>query len=263
MYLLHALSKDKVKLIKEWGIIDIVNGWKKAGKIRNVGFSFHDDYDTFKEILAMNKWDFCQIQLNYMDTNIQQGIKGYHDLVERNIPVVVMEPVKGGKLATFSNEIAEPFRKLSESTNASWALRWVGSLPGVLVILSGMNEMEQMEDNIATFTHFKPLNDQEQQAVLQVKERLEKSIKVDCTNCRYCMPCTVGIDIPGNFKIFNSFGMYNNEGDSKWQFSNLIKNSTILTECIECGKCVLECPQHIEIPDELKRMAKEMPFLKQ
>ncbi|HPN60642.1 MAG TPA: 4Fe-4S dicluster domain-containing protein, partial [Bacilli bacterium] len=95
----------------------------------------------------------------------------------------------------------------------------------------------------------------------EVKARLEKAIKVDCTNCRYCMPCTVGIDIPGNFRIFNSFGMYNNESDAHWQFNNLIRHSTSLTSCIECGKCVEECPQHIQIPDELKRMKREMTFL--
>lgn len=261
MYLLHALSKDKIKLIKEWNVIDIVKKWKQEGKIRNIGFSFHDDYATFQEILGMYDWDFCQIQLNYMDTNIQQGIKGYYDLAERKIPVVVMEPIKGGKLATFSSEIGKPLRELNADSNAAWALRWVGSLPGVKVILSGMNEMTQMVENVDTFSHFKPLNEQEQKAIDEVKIKLEQAIKVDCTNCRYCMPCTVGIDIPGNFKVFNSYGMYNNEADSSWQFNTFLKNSTLLTECIECGKCVLECPQHIQIPDELKRMVVEMPFL--
>ncbi|MDD4663210.1 MAG: aldo/keto reductase [Caldisericia bacterium] len=262
MYLLHALSKDKVKLIKEWGVIEIVNEWKTQGKIRNIGFSFHDDYDTFKEILAMNDWDFVQIQLNYMDTDIQQGIQGYRDLEQRKIPVVVMEPVKGGKLSTFSEEIAKPFTDYSSASKASWALRWVGSLPGVKVILSGMNEMEQMVDNITTFRDFRPLSVEEYQKIYQVKSALQKAIAVDCTNCRYCLPCTVGIDIPGNFKVFNSFAMYANEGDAKWQFGNLIKNSTLLSECIECGKCALECPQHIRIPEELKRMLEKMPFLK-
>ncbi|HNZ50069.1 MAG TPA: aldo/keto reductase [Bacilli bacterium] len=261
MYLLHALNKERVKLIKEWDILTIVKRWQQEGKIRNIGFSFHDDYETFTEILAMNDWDFCQIQLNYMDTDIQQGIKGYEDLVERKIPVVIMEPIKGGKLATFSSSIAEPFRRLSSASNASWALRWVGSLPGVKVMLSGMNEMEQLVDNLATCSSFQALTSLEYQAVKEVKARLEKAIKVDCTNCRYCMPCTVGIDIPGNFRIFNSFGMYNNESDAHWQFNNLIRHSTSLTSCIECGKCVEECPQHIQIPDELKRMKREMTFL--
>lgn len=199
MYLLHALNKERVKLIKEWDILTIVKRWQQEGKIRNIGFSFHDDYETFTEILAMNDWDFCQIQLNYMDTDIQQGIKGYEDLVERKIPVVIMEPIKGGKLATFSSSIAEPFRRLSSASNASWALRWVGSLPGVKVMLSGMNEMEQLVDNLATCSSFQALTSLEYQAVKEVKARLEKAIKVDCTNCRYCMPCTVGIDIHREF----------------------------------------------------------------
>lgn len=262
MYLLHALSKERLKTIKEWGIIDIVKRWKAEGKIRNIGFSFHDDYDTFKEILWMYDWDFCQIQLNYMDTEIQQGIQGYYDLEEKKIPVIVMEPVKGGKLASFNKQISGIFTEYNNNSPASWALRWVGSLPGVRVILSGMNEMEQIEDNIRTFDDFQPLNHEEYQRIEEVKTALKKAVAVGCTNCRYCMPCTVGIDIPGNFRVFNTYAMYENKDDANWQFGNLKKNSTLLTDCIECNQCVSRCPQHIIIPEELKRMMKTMSFLK-
>jgi len=262
MYLLHALNKDKVKRIKEFGVLEIVQKWKEEGKIRNIGFSFHDDYETFKEILDLYDWDFCQIQLNYMDTEIQQGIQGYHDLTERKIPVVIMEPIKGGKLASFNKDIEKSFKNHSDKSVASWALRWVGTLPGVKVILSGMNEMNQVKDNLDTFNDFRPLNQEEMNKVEEVKIALQSVIAVDCTNCRYCMPCTVEIDIPGNFKIFNSYAMYESEGDTKWQFNNLIKNSTHLADCIECGNCVIECPQHIDIPKELKRMSEQLSFLK-
>lgn len=261
MYLLHAMNKERIKTVEEWGILEIVEGWKKAGKIKNIGFSFHDDYETFKKILNMYNWDFCQIQLNYMDTDIQQGIQGYYDLEKKKIPVVIMEPIKGGKLASFKKDIEKKFTDYSNDSVASWALRWVGSLPGVKVILSGMNEMVQLEDNLRTFNNFTSLSTEELELVEEVKSTLKSVIAVDCTNCRYCMPCTVGIDIPGNFRIYNNYVMYENVADAKWNYNNLQKHSVSLTECIECNKCVEECPQNIEIPIELKKMIKDLNFL--
>lgn len=261
-YLLHALNKDKLDTIKEWGIIDLLEKWKKEGKIRNIGFSFHDDYKTFKKILNMYPWDFCQIQLNYMDTEFQQGIKGYFDCEEKKIPVIIMEPVKGGKLANFNNEVSKVFTDYnSEVSLSSWALRYVGSLPGVKTILSGMNEMYQVEDNLKTFSNFIPLSPKEHSLVMSVKKKLKEVIEVDCTKCRYCLPCPYGVDIPGNFSIFNDFAMYKNENSVKWPFSNLLRNKADYSSCVECGECLPKCPQNINIPEELKRMQKEMKFL--
>lgn len=261
-YLMHALNKNTFQTIKDWDIMKIVEGWKKEGKIRNIGFSFHDDYETFKEIVDYYPWDFCQIQLNYMDDEIQQGIKGYHDLVERQIPVVIMEPIKGGKLASFNEEVASKLKKHNpEASLSSWAMRWVASLDGVKVILSGMNEMDQVEDNLKTFSNFKKLNKEERKLIEEVKVSLKKITEVGCTNCQYCMPCTVGVNIPGNFKIFNDYAMYKAEGDSKWRYNDLISKKANASLCIECGKCVPQCPQGIDIPNELKRMLKVLPFL--
>lgn len=261
-YLMHALNKNTFQTIKEWKIMEIVEGWKKAGKIRHIGFSFHDDYETFKQIVDYYPWDFCQIQLNYMDDEIQQGIKGYHDLVQRQIPVIIMEPVKGGKLSSFNEEVASKLKKYNpEASLSSWAMRWVASLDGVKVVLSGMNEMEQVEDNLKTFNNFKKLNNEEQTLIEEVKENLKKITEVGCTNCQYCMPCTVGVNIPGNFRIFNDYAMYKAEGDSKWRYSDLINKKANASLCIECGKCVPQCPQGIDIPNELKRMLKVLPFL--
>lgn len=261
-YLMHALNKHTFQTIKEWKIMEIVEEWKKAGKIRHIGFSFHDDYETFKEIVDYYDWDFCQIQLNYMDDEIQQGIKGYHDLVKRQIPVIIMEPVKGGKLSSFNEEVASKLKKYNpEASLSSWAMRWVASLDGVKVVLSGMNEMEQVEDNLKTFNNFKKLNNEEQTLIEEVKENLKKITEVGCTNCQYCMPCTVGVNIPGNFRIFNDYAMYKAEGDSKWRYSDLINKKANASLCIECGKCVPQCPQGIDIPNELKRMLKVLPFL--
>ena len=261
-YLMHALNKNTFRTIKEWNIMEIVEGWKKEGKIRNIGFSFHDDYETFKEIVDYYPWDFCQIQLNYMDDEIQQGIQGYHDLVKKEIPVVIMEPVKGGKLASFNEKVASKLKKYNpEASLSSWAMRWVASLDGVKVILSGMNEMDQLEDNLNTFNNFKKLNEEEQKLIKEVKEDLKKITEVGCTNCEYCMPCTVGVNIPGNFRIFNDYAMYKAEGDSKWRYNDLIGKKANASLCIECGKCVPQCPQGIDIPNELKRMLKVLPFL--
>ncbi|MFA7009642.1 MAG: aldo/keto reductase [Bacilli bacterium] len=261
-YLMHALNKNTFQTIKEWKIMEIVEEWKKAGKIRHIGFSFHDDYETFKEIVDYYDWDFCQIQLNYMDDEIQQGIKGYHDLVKRQIPVVIMEPVKGGKLASFNEDVAQKFKEYApQASLSSWAMRWVASLDGVKVILSGMNEMEQLEDNLKTFSDFKKLNVTEQKLIEQVKESLKKITEVGCTNCQYCMPCTVGVNIPGNFRIFNDYAMYRSEGDAKWHYHDFINKKANASLCIECGKCVPQCPQGIDIPNELKRMLTILPFL--
>jgi predicted aldo/keto reductase-like oxidoreductase len=262
MYLLHALNKDRIPQIKEWGVLDIVEGWKKEGKIKNIGFSFHDDYDTFVEILNMYDWDFCQIQINYMDINFQQGLKGYYDLEKRNIPVVVMEPIKGGKLASFNKDIEKIFTDYSDASVASWALRWVGSLNGVKVILSGMNEMDQLVDNLDTFDNFKKLSTEELDKIEEVRAALNNVFAVPCTDCKYCLPCTVNINIPGFFKIFNDFVMYENEGSAKWQYKLLMNNSNNFIECIECGICMEKCPQKIEIPKELQRMQNELSFLK-
>lgn len=261
MYLLHAMNKDRIKTAKEWKIFELLEKWKEEGKIRNIGFSFHDDYDTFKELLDLYDWDFVQIQLNYLDTDFQQGLKGYYDSEKQKIPVVIMEPIKGGKLAGFNKDIENIFKDYSSSSIASWALRWVGSLPGVKVILSGMNEMEQMIDNLETFNDFKPLEKEEQAIVSKAKAALQDVKAVGCTNCKYCLPCTVNINIPSYFSIYNNYRMYDNKEDAKQSFNRIKQRFAQPYECIECGKCVEDCPQKIEIPEELKRMMEELKFL--
>jgi len=175
--------------------------------------------------------------------------------------VVIMEPLKGGKLARFRSDIERVFKECGDESVASWAFRWVGSLPGVKVILSGMNEMNQVIDNVNTFSDFKPISLIEAQKIDSVKKALLSIKAVDCTACRYCMPCTVGIDIPSYFKIYNTYKMYLDKGDANWQFQQLKKNSALIDACIKCGKCVNQCPQDINIPFQLEKMAKEMDFI--
>ena len=254
-YLLHALNKNIVKKIKEWDVINEVVKWKEEGKLRYLGFSFHDDYETFKEILDMYDWDFCQIQLNYMDQNIQQGIQGYYDLKERNIPVIIMEPLKGGKLSSFNKDVEKIFKENDpEASISSWAMRWLGSLDGIKVILSGMNEMDQLEDNLKTFENFKPMTEEENKLVDDVVEALKSKIKVGCTRCNYCMPCPAGVNIPGCFSTYNNHAMYQNDGEFKWNYDELVKNGKDASVCVECGACVSKCPQGIDIPNVLKEV---------
>ena len=261
-YLIHALNKNSFQRFKEWGLLETVLEWKKQGKIKHLGFSFHDDLNTFKEILNYyDGWEFVQIQLNYMDVDIQQGIEGYKILEEKKIPVVIMEPVKGGKLAAFNEEAAKPFKEYSDASLASWALRWVGTLPGVKVILSGMNDEQQVIDNLNTFNNFKPLNDDEQKRVAVVREMIKKATKVGCTACEYCMPCPAGVMIPRNFSIYNDYAMYKNIDYTSWRYEDIKNNNGGPDVCVECRMCVDKCPQHIDVPEKLKDMIKDLDFL--
>ena len=262
-YLMHALSRERLKQIKEWNMMETVKRWKEEGKIKHIGFSFHDDYDAFVEILNYFDWEFCQIQLNYIDQNIQQGIKGYYDLEKRGIPVVIMEPVKGGKLTKFNPAVEKIFKDYnSEASIASWAFRWLGSLPGVKVILSGMNEMDQLDDNLKTFDKFEFLNIEEYEKIDEACRMIKTLEKVGCTRCEYCMPCPAGVNIPGCFRIYNQYGMYNDENDFIWQVDNYEKNKKGPSSCVECGRCVDRCPQGINVPLELKKMKDEAMKLK-
>jgi len=251
-YLIHAVNKDRYKQVINLGVISKLEEFKRQGKLRNIGFSFHDDLESFKKWADLYDWDFCQIQLNYMDIEHQQGIEGYNILTEKGIPVIIMEPVKGGGLAKF-NPIIEAQLKDERPNDsiASWAFRWVGSLPNVKVILSGMSTFEQVEDNIKTFSDFEPLSEKEQKLITKVRNDILELSKVECTSCNYCMPCPHGVDIPGNFRMYNGHSMYSNDGYVKWSYGNMIKANKAARNCIDCGECLPKCPQFIEIPTRL------------
>ena len=257
-YLLHALNKDHFETIKRLGIVDILEQARKDGKIRYLGFSFHDNYEVFEEIINYHNWDFCQIQYNYMDTKVQAGDKGYDLTVEKEIPLIIMEPIRGGSLTTFAEDIVEMFQEVKpESTLASWALRWVGTHSNVKVVLSGMSTEEQVRENLATFTPFEPLSEKEQATVKNVVEEIHHRVKNGCTGCCYCMPCPFGVDIPRNFSIWNEYGMYNNLNRAKWSYNNMEEGKRA-SQCQECGACEAVCPQKLSIRDDLKRLSKEL-----
>lgn len=172
--------------------------------IKHLGFSFHDTYPVFTQILNDYDWDFVQIQLNYLDWQNQGAEQLYRELEKRNLPCMVMEPVRGGYLATLDEQRAKPFLEMEPNRSiASWAIRWVESLPQVTVVLSGMSDMAQLEDNVAMMTNFEPMNEKELEAVAKVVEEIRKVNDIPCTGCRYCMDCPMGVDIPEIFAIYS------------------------------------------------------------
>ncbi len=262
-YLLHALKRDRWELAHKLDLLSWCEEMRSQGKMRYIGFSFHDEYDVFEEIAVSRKWDFCQIQYNYMDTKEQAGKKGY-DLAERQgIPLVLMEPVKGGMLAVLSEDVAAPLKEaLPASSMASWALRWAGSQSNVKVVLSGMSSMEQLKDNLKTFQQFKELSKDEFALIEKVAESLVNRVKNSCTTCRYCMPCPFGIDIPRNFKVWNTYGMYGSQEEVDRVYFNEMPDKSRASQCQKCGKCETACPQGVLIREDLERMAGEFAGLK-
>lgn len=261
-YLLHALNKDSWKSMVELGIVTFCEDLQRQGKIRQFGFSFHDDYACFEEIITYRKWDFCQIQYNYMDIDEQAGDKGYNLAAQLDVPLVIMEPIKGGSLASLPEKITKIFDDVTPGKSpASWALRWVGSHRNVKVILSGMSTEEQIADNLTTFNNFESLSQQENEAVCKVREAIKAGVRNGCTGCRYCMPCPKGVDIPRIFSIWNYFGKYENKGNALWGWNDLdAKNKPEL--CVECGLCEKQCPQKIAIREDLKKANAELSALK-
>ena len=240
-YLLHSLDKESWKKFVDTGILDYLIEKKEEGKIKYLGFSFHDTYDVFESIATYRAWDFCQIQYNYVDRDIQAGDKGYALCEKLGIPMVIME------------HVTSPFAKIDPSRSiASWALRWVASHPNVKVILSGMSTMEQVKDNIETFSSLTSLGEEEHKAIDEVAQSIKSKIKVGCTNCQYCMPCPLGVKIPQHFRLWNDLSMYNNRAKIKTYYASMIKEEGSATHCVECGKCESLCPQSIKIRDMLK-----------
>ncbi|HHT17325.1 MAG TPA: aldo/keto reductase [Papillibacter sp.] len=261
-YLLHGLNKHTFDITKNLGVIDFCEKLRKEGRIRYLGFSFHDSYDVFEEILRHYNWDFCQIQLNYMDIDEQAGMKGYELTKSLDIPLVIMEPAKGGSLSVLPEEVSAPLTKLDPAgSDTSWAMRWIGSLDNVKVVLSGMTEMAHLDDNLKTFTDFRPLSAEEQSAIEEVRAAFSRRVKNGCTACRYCMPCPAGVDIPGNFMIWNKYGMYGNKRDAAFGWTGgpfAVKDEAKAKNCIECGVCEDKCPQNLPIREDLKKVQKEL-----
>ncbi|MBU3153374.1 aldo/keto reductase [Clostridium estertheticum] len=253
-YLVHGLNVKTWSVLKGLGISEFLDAAIKDGRIKYAGFSFHDKLPIFKEIVDYYDWSFCQIQYNYLDENFQAGTEGLEYASQRGLGITIMEPLRGGKLAAnLPKEAINVFDKADvKRTPVDWALSWVWNHPEVSVILSGMNEMNQITENIKTASEVKvnSLTDEELKIVSKVKTVIEEKVKVSCTACEYCMPCPAGVNIPKNFTFYNNHFMFDKEED----YSLAVPNKEKASNCVECGKCETHCPQGISIRTELKNV---------
>jgi len=248
-YLLHALNKETIETVRKFGAVEFVKRKQAEGKVGKIGFSYHDDLDTLKDFIGDCDWDFIQLQLNYYD--MEKGdYKAEFELVrEKGIPVVVMEPVRGGFLArTVPNAQKIIEENYGENKSAALALSYVNSLEGVFMVLSGMSNMEQVKDNINTFKAPIPMDEKAEKVLADVMREINAFKVVDCTKCEYCMPCPMGINIPEVFAIYNYYEMFKSANGAK---DKLKKLEVQPTECIGCKQCETACPQSIKIADNI------------
>ncbi|MBE6941629.1 MAG: aldo/keto reductase [Ruminococcaceae bacterium] len=264
-YLMHMLTDVPTwESLKKLGILEFLEEKKRSGAIRQVGFSYHGNTEKFIQLVDAYDWDFCQIQYNYMDEHTQAGRRGLHYAHEKGLPVVIMEPLRGGKLVTrLPREAMEEFEKYPiRRSPAQWAFRWLWDQPEVTCVLSGMNSMEMLMDNVqtASTTEVGELGEGEQAMLARVLDAIYSKMKVGCTGCGYCMPCPKGVDIPGMFAAYNRRYAEGKFSGLKEHFmcSAARRDSTAAYNCIGCGKCESHCPQHISIREELKKASKEL-----
>lgn len=251
-YLLHAVNANKLEKIKELKIIDILKKLKEEGRIKFLGFSIHARKEVLIDTLDLYNFDFAQIQLNYYDMIHEPGFEGYEILTKKNIPVVVMEPVKGGLLANIPYPLSKPFIEYNkEYSCASYCFYFLMQFPNIKIILSGMSDLAQVEDNLKTFETETIYTKEMNEAIMKVKDSLMKINKVGCTGCRYCMPCPFGVDIPTNFKVYNMKALGEALNNNYWKNLNYPES---LSLCKKCGSCVRKCPQGINIPLELEKI---------
>jgi predicted aldo/keto reductase-like oxidoreductase len=234
-------------------VFDFIHEAKSSGKVKKIGFSFHDELPVFKEILDSFTWDFCQIQLNFMDTGYQAGLEGLRYAKSKGIDVVVMEPLKGGKLAIIPQSSKEYIERIAPGrTAAELALKWLQQQEGVKVVLSGMSSMDQVSENIKIYSDNTPLTESELEAVDYLKSFFESRIAVGCTGCEYCQPCKAGVRIPGIFELYNNLTVYETVDQSKASYKDYVDKGTSSLSCVECGECEAICPQQLPIIRQLK-----------
>ncbi|MFC1986712.1 aldo/keto reductase [Chloroflexota bacterium] len=259
-YLLHGLNGNSWRKVRDLGILRWAEDKMARGSFSHFGFSFHDEYEVFKEIVdAYDNWTLCQIQYNYMDVDYQAGRRGVEYAAGKDLAVVVMEPLRGGKLSQKPPEqVAKVWETALEKRNpVEWALLWVWNQPEISVALSGMSTMEQVVENIAIADRSGPgkLTDDSLSLIDRVREAYRGLSPIPCTNCGYCMPCPTGVEIPRIFQMYNDVVLYDNlqKGRFEYQEASILREEQRADQCIECKECIEACPQVIPIPDWLKK----------
>ncbi len=257
-YLLHNCGDIRTKKFDDFGIWDFVLNQREKGLIKHVGFSFHDKADVLNDLLTKHpEMEFVQLQINYADwdsATVQSG-KCFEVAKKHGKPVVIMEPVKGGLLANPPAPVSEVLRTADPNASlSSWGIRFAASLDNMITVLSGMSNIEQMDDNLATMSHFKPLDEAERAVIDKARAVLAAIPSIPCTGCNYCVKgCPVSVAIPGIFRAINTYQIYNNLNSAKGNYSWATYEGGLASKCIECGQCESVCPQHISIIEELKR----------
>lgn len=288
-YLLHAIGTSGFEGFEERyinnGLLDFLLEERKAGRIRNLGFSFHGRKEVFDQFMALHEkyhWDFVQIEMNYVDwehAKVPENVNAdylYEELAKRNIPATIMEPLLGGRLAKLPEAIAEKMKEREPQMSiASWAFRFCGSYPNILTVLSGMSSMDPLIENVETFSHFKPLNDEEKAFLMEMANLMEDYPTVPCNACSYCMPCPYGIDIPTIFRHYNDHVNSGEIAQSCEQdhfqrlkrrylvsYDRAVETVRQADHCIGCGQCRPKCPQSIDIPRALRHIDRYVEKLK-
>ena len=259
-YLIHALGQDSWEKCKELDIMEWLKKVQKEGKIKYKGFSFHDDYDLFQDIIDYygDDWDFTQIQYNYLDTEYQAGKKGLKYAADKGLAVVIMEPLRGGTLAAKPpKEVKEIWKEAKQDrTPADWALQWLWDQPEVATVLSGMSTLQQVKENVdsADNSGIDSLSEKEKGLINRAAEKYKELQPVDCTGCGYCVPCPNDVSIPTNFKLYNEAHLYDMY-EEKNDFYNRIGEKSRADNCISCGECLDKCPQNLAIIELLEDVA--------
>lgn len=288
-YLLHAIGTSGFEGFEERyinnGLLDFLLEEREAGRIRNLGFSFHGRKEVFDQFMALHEkyhWDFVQIEMNYVDwkhAKVPENVNAdylYEELAKRNIPATIMEPLLGGRLAKLPDAIAEKMKEREPQMSiASWAFRFCGSYPNILTVLSGMSSMDPLIENVETFSHFKPLNDEEKAFLMEMANLMEDYPTVPCNACSYCMPCPYGIDIPTIFRHYNDHVNSGEIAQSCEQdhfqrlkrrylvsYDRAVETVRQADHCIGCGQCRPKCPQSIDIPRVLRHIDRYVEKLK-
>ena len=257
-YMCHNINKNTVDTYRNVNMYDELMKLKKEGKIKYLGFSFHGTPEILREVVKEHKWDFCQLQINYLDWDVVKAHEQYEIVQAENIPVTVMEPLRGGGLVNLSDKAMEKLKSTyPDTTPAAFGLRWAASRKNVVTVLSGMSNLTQVKENIATFMNYKDMTEEEEKVADEIAKIIQSQGEINCTACKYCMEvCPRGINIPALFALYNQYKVTNNKMLFKIYYESLADNEKA-DQCIKCNLCNKNCPQALDIPNLLSKINDE------